>query len=76
MVLEADAVATVLPVVRAGLAITVLPQPRVEPSDRLAVVALRLRPPPHVAALFFREAAPRSPLTLAFAAEARALSSR
>jgi LysR family transcriptional regulator, cyn operon transcriptional activator len=74
IVLEADAVATVLSVVRAGLAITVLPEPRIEPSDRLAVVALRPAPPPHVAALFFREAAPRSALALAFAAEARGLS--
>lgn len=76
IVLEADAVATVLSVVRAGLAITVLPEPRVELSDRLAVVALRPTPPPHVAALFFREAAPRSPLALAFASEARAIARR
>lgn len=73
IVLEADAVATVLAVVRAGLAITVLPEPRVSPSDRLAVVSLRPAPPPHVAALFFRRDAPRSSLALAFAAEARAI---
>jgi LysR family cyn operon transcriptional activator len=73
IVLEADAVATVLAVVRAGLAITVLPEPRVAASDRLAVVALRPAPPPHVAALFFRRDAPRSSLALAFAAEARAI---
>lgn len=76
VVLEADAVATVLSVVRAGLAITVLPEPRLESSDRLAVVALRPAPPPHVAALFFRQAAPRSPLALAFAAEALEISAR
>ncbi len=45
VVLEADTVATVLSVVRAGLAITVLPEPRIEQPDRLAVVALR--PAPH-----------------------------
>lgn len=73
VVLEADAVATVLAVVRAGLAITVLPEPRVSPSDRLAVVPLRPVPPPHVAALFFRRDAARSSLALAFAAEARAI---
>lgn len=73
VVLEADAVATVLAVVRAGLAITVLPEPRVSASDRLAVVPLRPAPPPHVAALFFRRDATRSSLALAFAAEARAI---
>lgn len=74
IVLEADAVATVLSVVRAGLAIAVLPEPRFAQSDRLAVVSLHPAPPPHVAALFFRRDAPRSPLALAFAAEARAIS--
>jgi LysR family transcriptional regulator, cyn operon transcriptional activator len=73
IVLEADAVATVLAVVRAGLAVTVLPEPRVTPADRLAVVALRPAPPPHMAALFFRRDAPRSALALAFAFEARAV---
>jgi LysR family cyn operon transcriptional activator len=76
VVLEADTVATVLSVVRAGLAITVLPEPRIEQSDRLAVVALRPAPPVHVAALFFRQAAPRSPLAVGFAEEARALATR
>lgn len=72
LVLEADAVATVLAVVRAGLAITVLPEPRVKPSG-LAVVPLRPAPPAHVAALFFRRDAARTPLAEAFATEARTL---
>ena len=71
--LEADTVATVLAVVRAGLAITVLPQPRVEATDRLAIVALDPPPAPHVTALFYRRGAPRSALAVAFAEEARAL---
>ncbi|MDB4946146.1 MAG: Transcriptional regulator, LysR family protein [Labilithrix sp.] len=73
IVFEADSVATVLSIVRAGLAVTVLPEPRVEQADRLAIVGLRPAPAPHLAALFFRQAAPRSPLATAFAEEARAL---
>ena len=78
IVLEADTVATVLSVVRAGLAITVLPAPRVEPSDRhdFVVMAFRPAPPVHVAALFFRQSAPRSPLAVGFAEEARSLATR
>lgn len=76
LVLEADAVATVLAVVRAGLAVTVLPEPRVTAADRLSVVALRPAPPAHVAALFFRRDAPRASLAVAFAAEARAVAAQ
>jgi LysR family cyn operon transcriptional activator len=74
VVLEADTVALVLSTVRAGLAVTVLPEPRVASADRLVIVSLRPAPAPHVAALFFRRDAPRSPLAQAFAAEARAIS--
>ena len=70
IVLEADAVATVLSVVRAGLALAVLPAPR-ELGEGLAVVQLRPAPPAHHAALFFRQGVPRSALAAAFAEEAR-----
>jgi LysR family cyn operon transcriptional activator len=73
IVLEADAVATVLSVVRAGLALAVLPTPR-ELGDRLAIVPLRPAPPPHFAALFFRQGMPRSALAVSFAEEARGVS--
>ena len=73
LVLEADAVATVLAVVRAGLAVSVLPEPRVGSGDRVAIVPLRPAPPPHVAALLFRRDVPRGSLAETFAVEARAL---
>lgn len=71
--LEADTVATVLAVVRAGLAVALLPEPRLEPGDRLSIVPLRPPPPAHVAALFYRKEAPRSALATFFAKEARAI---
>ncbi len=74
--LEADAVATVLAVVRAGLAVAVLPEPRVRRGDDLAVVPLRPRAPPHVTALLYRASALRSPLTEAFGEEVRAVAGR
>lgn len=73
LVLEADSVATVLAVVRAGLAVSVLPAPRIAPAEHYAVVPLRPAPPPHVAALLFRRAVPRATLAEEFAAEARVI---
>lgn len=76
VVLEADAVATVLAVVRAGLAVTLLPEPRLGGQPDLVVVPLRPRPPPHVTAFFFRASAPRSALAEAFTTEVRAATVR
>jgi LysR family cyn operon transcriptional activator len=73
IVFEANAVATVLAVVRAGLAMTVLPEPRGIESERLSAVPLVPAPQSPVAALLWRKGALRSPAALAFAEEARAL---
>ena len=72
VVLEADAVATVLDLVRSGLAITMLPEPRVTVAERLPVLALSPAPPSQLTALVWRRAAPRSAAALAFAEELRA----
>ncbi|MFT3764855.1 MAG: LysR substrate-binding domain-containing protein [Minicystis sp.] len=71
VVLEADAVATVLAMVRAGIGLTVLPEPRFLEAERLAVVALAPAPQSHFAALLWRKGAPRSVAALAFAEEVR-----
>ncbi|APR78055.1 Transcriptional regulator, LysR family protein [Minicystis rosea] len=71
VVFEADAVATVLAMVRAGVGLTVLPEPRFLESERLAVVALAPAPQSHFAALLWRKGAPRSPPALAFAEAVR-----
>ncbi|XXF75690.1 LysR substrate-binding domain-containing protein [Myxococcaceae bacterium GXIMD 01537] len=70
--LESNAVATVLAMVRAGLAVTVLPEPRFTDAERL--VAKRLSPAPRseLAALLWRKGAPRTPAAELFAAEVRA----
>lgn len=72
VVLEANAVATVLDIVRAGRAVTVLPEPRVTVAERLPVLALSPAPPSQQTALVWRRAAPRSSATIAFADELRA----
>ena len=72
IVLESNAVATVLDVVRAGLTVTVLPEPRVTVTERLSVLALSPAPPAQLTALVWRRAAPRSAAALAFAEELRA----
>jgi LysR family transcriptional regulator, cyn operon transcriptional activator len=72
IMLEANAVATVLDVVRAGLTVTVLPEPHVTVADRLPVLALSPAPPAQLTALVWRRAAPRSPAALAFVEELRA----
>lgn len=72
VVFEANAVATVLDVVRAGLAVTVLPEPRVAGAERLPVIALSPAPPSQLTVLVARRAVPRSPAALVLIEELRA----
>jgi LysR family cyn operon transcriptional activator len=74
IVLEANAVATVLAVVRAGLAITLLPEPKAAEIERLAVLPLSPAPQSYFAALLWRRGAPRSAAAVAFADEVRGAS--
>lgn len=69
--LESNAVATVLAMVRAGLAVTVLPEPRLADAERLAVKRLSPAPRSELAALLWRRGAPRSAAAELFAAEVR-----
>jgi LysR family cyn operon transcriptional activator len=70
--LESNAVATVLAIVRAGLAVTVLPEPRLADAERLVVKRLSPAPRSELAALLWRKGAPRPPAAELFAAEVRA----
>jgi LysR family cyn operon transcriptional activator len=70
--LESNAVATVLAIVRAGLAVTVLPEPRLADAERLVVKRLSPAPRSELAALVWRKGAPRTPAAELFAAEVRA----
>ncbi len=70
--LESNAVATVLEFVRAGLAVTVLPEPRLSDAERLVVKRLSPAPRSELAALLWRKGAPRAPSAELFAAEVRA----
>jgi LysR family cyn operon transcriptional activator len=70
--LESNAVATVLAIVRAGLAVTVLPEPRLAEAERLVVKRLSPAPRSELAALLWRKGAPRTPAAELFAAEVRA----
>ena len=72
IVLEANSVAMVLDIVRAGLAVTMLPEPRVTVAERLPVLMLTPAPPSQLTTLVWRRAAPRSAAALAFADELRA----
>ncbi len=72
--LESNAVATVLAMVRAGLAITVLPEPRLPDAERLVVKRLSPAPRTELAALLWRKGAPRTPAAELFASEVRARS--
>jgi LysR family cyn operon transcriptional activator len=69
--LESNAVATVLAIVRAGLAVTVLPEPRLADAERLVVKRLSPAPRSELAALLWRKGAPRTPAAELFAAEVR-----
>ncbi|HVM70011.1 MAG TPA: LysR substrate-binding domain-containing protein [Gaiellaceae bacterium] len=71
VVLEANAVAAVLDVVRLGLAVTLLPEPRVTLAERLPVVALSPAPPSQLTTLVWRRAAPRGAAVAAFVDELR-----
>lgn len=72
--LESNAVGTVLAIVRAGLAVTVLPEPRLSDAERLVVKRLSPAPRSELAALLWRKGAPRTPAAELFAAEVRARS--
>jgi len=69
--LESNAVATVLAIVRAGLAVTLLPEPRLAEAG---LVIKRLSPAPRseLAALLWRKGAPRTSAAEVFSAEVRA----
>ncbi|AKV00654.1 Cyn operon transcriptional activator [Labilithrix luteola] len=75
IVLESSAVGSLLAIVRAGLAVTLLPEPRFADPDRLPVLALSPTPPSQLTALLFRRDVPRTPSAVAFAEEVRALAS-
>ncbi|QSQ27559.1 LysR family transcriptional regulator [Pyxidicoccus parkwayensis] len=70
--LESNAVGTVLAIVRAGLAVTVLPEPRLGDAERLVVKRLSPAPRSELAALLWRKGAVRTPAAELFAAEVRA----
>jgi LysR family transcriptional regulator, cyn operon transcriptional activator len=72
LALESNAVATVLAIVRAGLAVTVLPELRHTDAERLVVKRLSPAPRSELAALLWRKGAPRTPAAELFATEVRA----
>ena len=69
--LQSNAVATVLAIVRAGLAVTVLPEPRMADAERLVVKRLSPAPRSELAAILWRKGAPCTPAAELFAAEVR-----
>jgi LysR family cyn operon transcriptional activator len=71
VLLESNSVAAVLALVRAGLAITVLPEPRFAYAERLVHLRLSPAPPPDLAALVWRKGSLRSAAAAAFAEEIR-----
>lgn len=75
IVLESSAVGSLLAIVRAGLAVTLLPEPRFADPDRLPILTLTPTPPSQLTALLFRRDVPRTPSAVAFAEEVRALAS-
>lgn len=72
VVLESNAVATLLAAVRAGLAVTVLPEPRFADTHKLPVLSLSPAPQSQLAALLWRRETPRAPAATALADEIRA----
>ncbi|QRK10423.1 LysR family transcriptional regulator [Archangium violaceum] len=69
--LESNAVGTVLAIVRAGLAVTVLPEPQLADAERLVVKRLSPAPRSELAALLWRKGAPRTPAAELFAEQVR-----
>ena len=69
---RSNAVGAVLAVVRAGIAVSVLPDARFAEAERVVVVGLSPAPRSDLAALFFRKGAPRLAAALEFATELRA----
>ncbi len=72
IILESDAVGAVLAMVRGGLAVTLLPEPRFAEAESLPVVALSPAPPSQLTALVWRQGSVLAPASLAFAEEIRA----
>jgi LysR family transcriptional regulator, cyn operon transcriptional activator len=72
LTLESNAVGTVLAIVRAGLAVTLLPELRLAEAERLVVRRLSPAPRSELAALLWRKGAPRTPAAEVFAEEVRA----
>jgi len=70
--LESNAVGTVLAIVRAGLAVTLLPEPHLADAERVVVKRLSPAPRTELAALLWRKGAPRAPAAELFAAQVRA----
>ncbi|MCE9667114.1 LysR substrate-binding domain-containing protein [Myxococcus stipitatus] len=70
--LESNAVGTVLAIVRAGLAVTLLPEPHLADAERVVVKRLSPAPRTELAALLWRKGAPRPPAAELFAAQVRA----
>ncbi|MCP3102384.1 LysR substrate-binding domain-containing protein [Myxococcus sp. K15C18031901] len=69
--LESNAVGTVLAIVRAGLAVTILPEPHLSDAERVVVKRLSPAPRTELAALLWRKGAPRAPAAELFATEVR-----
>jgi LysR family cyn operon transcriptional activator len=72
VILESDAVGAVLAMVRGGLAVTLLPEPRFAEAESLPVVPLSPSPPSQLTALVWRQGSVLAPASLAFAEEIRA----
>ncbi len=72
VVFESDAVGAVLAMVRAGLAVTLLPEPRFAEAESLPVVPLSPSPPSQLTALVWRQGSVLAPPTMAFTEEIRA----
>ena len=72
LALESNAVGTVLAIVRAGLAVTILPEPHLTDAERLVVKRLSPAPRTELAALVWRKGAPRTPAAEVFAEAVRA----
>lgn len=71
VVLESNAVAAVLSLVREGLAVTLLPEPIFAGAEGLPALRLSPSPASQLAVLVWRRGAPRSPAALALAHELR-----
>lgn len=76
IVFESSAVGAILAMVRAGLAVTLLPEPRFADAEQLPIVNVTPAPQSQLGALLYRRDAPESPLAEAFSREIHDLVSR